>query len=331
MQVGFNSEGFIDIHCHGAVGVDVNEADADGLLRVSAFLARNGVVGWLPTLVPDSDETYRRVIGEIDRAMDMQRELPVAQILGVHYEGVFANEKMCGALRPEFFKPFTGKELDELPRLKAGVHMTTFAPEVSGGVALAGELEKQGWVGSIGHTKADIATLDQAFDAGARHMTHFFNAMSGVHHRDVGVAGWGLTKDGVTFDIIADGVHVEPRMAAMACRCKGVDNVSLISDSVAPTGLGDGQFQLWGETISVVNGRTQNERGSIAGSVGTMHDEVKILLAQGFELAEIDQMAAKSPRKLLGIDGSSVKDSSIVLNENGDLIQVTINGKEVEL
>ncbi len=187
--------GFLDIHIHGAVRVDVNEADVDGFLAIARFLARNGITAWMPTLVPDSDENYRRVIGEIDRLMEIQDGRPVAQAVGVHYEGVFANEKMCGALRPEFFKKFTGKELDELPRLKRGVHMTTFAPEIEGGVELAAALTQQGWVASIGHTKADVTTLDAAFAAGARHMTHFFNAMTGIHHRDVGVAGWGLAKE----------------------------------------------------------------------------------------------------------------------------------------
>src|SRR6476661_3067556 len=119
--------GFVDVHNHGAVGVDVNEADVDGLVAVAKFLAGEGVTAWVPTLVPDSDENYRRVIDSIDLLMEIQLNLPIAQAVGVHYEGVFANEKMCGALRPEYYKRFTGKEVDELPRLSRGVHMTTFA------------------------------------------------------------------------------------------------------------------------------------------------------------------------------------------------------------
>ena len=100
--------GFIDVHNHGAVGVDVNAADADGLLEIAAYLAKNGVTAWLPTLVPDSDENYERAIGAIDKLMDIQGDRAVAQAIGVHYEGVFASEKMCGALRPEFFRRFSG-------------------------------------------------------------------------------------------------------------------------------------------------------------------------------------------------------------------------------
>src|ERR1044071_797877 len=131
--------GFIDVHNHGAVGHDVNASTAEELLEVAAFLARSGVTGWLPTLVPDSDENYQRIIAEIGRLMEMQKGKPVAQAMGVHYEGVFANEAMCGALRPQFFKSFEEKKnhpvgeaptpllrtdgsFAGLPKLKRGVH-----------------------------------------------------------------------------------------------------------------------------------------------------------------------------------------------------------------
>ncbi len=324
--------GFIDVHIHGAMGVDVNAADADGLVAIAQFLASQGVTAWVPTLVPDSDENYARVISQIDRLMEVQTEMPIAQAVGVHYEGVFANEKMCGALRPEFFKQFTGTELDELPRLQKGIHMTTFAPEISGGVELTKELVRQGWIASIGHTRADVETLDAAFAAGARHLTHFFNAMSGIHHRDVGVAGWALSNAGVTFDIIADGVHVDPRMVEMACRSKTPDKVTLISDSVAPTGLSDGDFELWGETVSVVNGRTRNERGSIAGSVISMLDAVKLMLSLGFSIGEVADMACHNPARLLGIHGQlpPLETTFIEIDESGGVIDVVINGQNAK-
>ena len=329
--------GFVDVHIHGAVGVDVNAANAGQLLELAAFLARNGVTAWVPTLVPDSDEAYGRVIAEIDRLMEMQEGRPVAQAVGVHYEGVFANEKMCGALRPEYFKKFTGAEVRELPRLKRGVHMTTFAPEIEGGIELVEELVREGWIASIGHTRADIDTLEQAFAAGARHITHFFNAMSGMHHRDVGVAGWGLAKAGVTFDMIADGVHVHPEMLRLATRIKSPENVMLISDSVSPTGIGDGEFEIWGERVSVVEGRTTNERGSIAGSVITMHDAVRRMLSLGFTTAETAAMASTNPARLLGLDNER---GSIDAGRRADLIGigpdrsidfVMIGGRTVDL
>lgn len=310
--------GFIDIHIHGAIGIDVNGADAEGLLAVGAFLARHGVSAWVPTLVPDSDENYRRVIEEIDRLIRMQEGKPVAQAIGVHYEGVFANAKMCGALRPQYFK--SGLWLmdgSRLPMLRNGVHLTTLAPEVEGGVEAVGSLVESGWIVSIGHTQADGETLDAAFAAGARHITHFFNAMTGIHHRDIGVAGWGLSNREVTFDIIADGIHVHPQMLELACRAKSPEMVSLISDSVAPTGLGDGEFEIWGEKIAVENRRTRNERGSIAGSVITMLDAVRQMRSLGFTDAEVSQMASVNPARLLGLDAAR---GSIEVGKRADLV-----------
>lgn len=314
--------GFIDIHNHGAVGVDVNTASADDLFKVSAFLATQGVTAWLPTLVPDSDDVYESVIDAINEAMYRQSDLAVAQIVGVHYEGVFASEKMCGALRPQYFR--SGQwavDGGQLPRLDQGVHMTTLAPEIDGGIEVIEQLVAEGWICSIGHTKADIETLERAFTAGARHLTHFFNAMTPIHHRDVGVAGWGISREGVTFDIIADGIHVAPEMVRHACRSRGTDSVSLISDSVAPTGLGDGNFELWDEKVSVLNGRTQNERGSIAGSVCTMADEVSLMNGLGFTAAEIAAMASANPAMLLGLTDRG----KIRVGDRADIVVVDAN------
>jgi N-acetylglucosamine-6-phosphate deacetylase len=316
--------GFIDIHNHGAVGVDVNLASVADLHRVSGFLASCGVTAWLPTLVPDAYENYRRTIAAIDEAMDGQKGEPVAQIAGVHYEGVFASKKMCGALRPRFFKTFVnGDEIESLPRLKKGVHLTTLAPEVENGIELIRELKKRNWTISIGHTGADLPVLDEAFEAGAKHLTHFFNAMTGLHHREIGVVGWALTKKGVTFDIIADGVHVAPLMLEFACRTKSTENVSLISDSVLPTGLGDGNYEIWGERISVVNGKTRNERGSIAGSVITMLDAARRMSALEFSEAEVSKMASLNPARLLGIEKTH---GSIEVGKRADLVALDRKG-----
>lgn len=327
--------GFIDVHNHGAVGVDVNTATADDLRKVGKFLASEGVTAWLPTFVPDSDEVYQKVIAAIDEVMETQTDEAVAQIVGVHYEGVFANEKMCGALRPQFFKTFRGgDEVNDLPKLKKGVHLTTLAPEVENGIELIKELVRQNWIVSIGHTKADVETLDKAFVAGAKHLTHFFNAMTGLHHRETGVVGWALTKDDTTFDIIADGVHVAPKVLKFGVKSKGIDKVSLISDSVAPTGLGDGDFQLWGENISVVNGKTQNERGSIAGSVITMLDAVKQMRSLEFSDADVSVMASANPAKLLGIEathgtiGTGKRADLVALDDDGN-VKLTIIGEKI--
>lgn len=327
--------GFIDIHIHGAAGIDVNSTDADGLFAIARYLATQGVTAWMPTLVPDSSENYRRTIRAIDLLMEYQESLPVAQAVGVHYEGIFANEKMCGALRPEYFRKFSGKELESVPRLRRGVHMMTLAPEIDGGIDLVRELRRQGWVVSIGHTAAEPTMLDTAFSAGARHLTHFFNAMTGIHHRSIGVAGWTLGNNEVSFDIIADGIHVHPKMLELACRAKGASNVMLISDSIAPTGQGAGEFSLWGENIRVENGRTENERGSIAGSVITLLDAVKMMKSLGFEPTEIEQMSSANAARLLGLSetlGSldpGKRADIVAIDNRGNPAVVVIGGRVI--
>jgi N-acetylglucosamine-6-phosphate deacetylase len=133
-------------------------------------------------------------------------------------------------------------------------------------------------------------------------MTHFLNAMSPLHHRAPGPVGWGLLQDDVTVDLIADGVHSDPLVLRLVLRCKTPARVSLISDSVAPAGLGDGEYSVWGETIKVTDGRTSNERGSIAGSVITMHDAVRNVAALGLAETEVARVASLNPARLLGME-----------------------------
>jgi N-acetylglucosamine-6-phosphate deacetylase len=315
--------GFIDMHNHGAVGIDVNEADSVGLLKVGEFLAECGVTSWLPTFVPDSVEVYSRVVGAMRETVAMQQSECAAQIVGVHYEGIFANTQMCGALRPEFFREFSGTELDDLPELEGSAHLTTFAPEVRGGLELVRKLKVKGWIPSVGHTRADVATLDAAYDAGARHVTHLFNAMSGFHHREIGVAGWALTKEGLTCDIIADGMHVAPQILALALKMKGADALALISDSVAPTGLGDGDFSLWGENIAIKGRTTKNDRGSIAGSVITMADAVRTYRSLGTPWEVIAKIASSNPASILGLEDRGV----IAEGKRADLVAMDVEGR----
>ena len=313
--------GFIDVHIHGAVGVDTMAASADDLRHVSEFLARQGVTAWMPTLVPAPAGQYRRAvdaIGELIRKQesefapsalnaDTMSALPArsARVLGVHYEGPFVNSEQCGALQREHFRAYqSAADLDALPMIKGdrAVHLMTLAPEIDGGIDLTNELTRRGWISSIGHTRANVAVLEQAFEAGARHLTHFMNAMTPLHHRAPGPVGWGLIRDEVTCDLIADGVHVDPSVLKLILRAKGSERISLISDAIAAAGLGDGEYQIWGETIVVKNGRTQNARGSIAGSVITILDAVRTMLTVGVSESEVARMASLNPARLLDID-----------------------------
>ncbi|HEX6650773.1 MAG TPA: N-acetylglucosamine-6-phosphate deacetylase [Pyrinomonadaceae bacterium] len=306
--------GFIDVHIHGAVGVDVMAATAEDLRKVSEYLAGQGVTSWVPTFVPASDENYASAIDAISAAMDGRG----ARVLGVHYEGPFVNSAQCGALHTEYFKTYSAPgDLDFLLVPHDGVRVMTLAPEVSGGIELVRALKARGWVISIGHTRADLKTLDEACEAGARHMTHFMNAMAPLHHRSPGPIAWGLSRDDVTFDCIADGIHLDPFMLRLLLKVKGSGSISLISDAIAAAGEGDGDYNIWGETISVRNGRTANKSGSIAGSVISMLDAVRLMHSLGVSYIDLAQMASTNPARLLGVDSSC---GSIEVGKRADLV-----------
>lgn len=325
--------GLIDVHIHGAIGIDVMTASPEELTQVSAFLASQGVTSWLPTFVPAADEQYRSAVVAIESA---SRDPGGARIVGLHYEGPFVNSAQCGALHSEHFKTFRGPEdVEQLPILPDGfIKMTTAAPEISGGVELIKELKKRGWVIAIGHTRADVDTLDQAFAAGANHMTHFMNAMPQIHHRQPGPVGWGLARDGVTCDVIADGIHLTPLILRLLLKVKTADRLSLISDAIAAAGKGDGDYQIWGETISVKDRRTSNASGNIAGSVITMLDAVRMMRSLGATDIEIGRIASTNPARLLQLDREcgSIEEGKradlVVLDERGD-VKLTIVGGEV--
>lgn len=342
--------GFIDVHIHGAAGVDMMDATADDLRSVAEFLARRGVTAWLPTLVPAPVGQYEQAVRAIEQVMKEQAGSPRARarVLGVHYEGPFVNREQCGALHKEHFRTFRNDaDVDDLPTIANAVsdamhagrvstqalHMMTLAPEVEGGIDLIAELKKRNWIVSIGHTRADRSVLDDARKAGARHMTHFMNAMTPLHHRDIGAVGWGLTHDDVTFDLIADGIHIGRSILKLIVRAKNAERVSLISDAIAAAGMGDGDYEIWGEKISVRNGRTSNTRGSIAGSVITMVDAVRTMLSLGFAEPDIARMASLNPARLLGVaqDCGSIEEGKradlVAIDENQNVRATIVGGK----
>ena len=312
--------GFIDVHIHGAVGIDVMDATSADLRTVSEYLATQGVTGWLPTFVPASDQSYTSAVAAISESA----KAAGARILGVHYEGPFVNTAQCGALHTEYFKTYSSPEdLDTLSLPESGVRMITLAPEVSGGIELVRELKARGWVISIGHTRADLEVLDAARQAGANHMTHFMNAMAPLHHRHPGPIAWGLAREDVTFDLIADGVHLDPFMLRLLVRIKGAQRISLISDAIAAAGKGDGDYHIWSETITVNNGRTSNASGSIAGSVITMLDAVRVMRSLGLSYVDIAQMASMNPARLLSLDHEC---GSIEIGKRADLVALDDDG-----
>ena len=308
--------GLIDIHVHGSAGVDVQSTDSAGLTKLSAFLLAEGVTGYFATFVPSDEKGYRDSIAAIrayinrqDDAHRNNKAQVAARILGIHFEGPFVSEHRCGALRREHFRTYDG-DARSLEQFNSGPSLSprlmTLAPEIQGGLDLTRELTRNGVRVFIGHSQSDPATLDLAFEAGARHITHFPNALDPLHHRKPGAVAWGLLRDDVTLDCIADFHHVHPLMLRLIYQSKSADRMALISDAIMPAGLGDGEFSVWGEGITVRDGRTSLARqpgeSTIAGSVITMRQALKNIVDLGVPVHEAVRMASLVPARIAGIE-----------------------------
>jgi N-acetylglucosamine-6-phosphate deacetylase len=299
--------GFIDLHIHGAAGVDLTAAGPEAVSSLSQFLLRSGTTRFLPTAVPSSDETYLQAISAIEQVMRQPSEKrPGAAILGIHFEGPFLNPGCHGALDPASFRTFrTPADLRPFladPIRKAGGRvMMTLAPELEGGLDLITSLRGNGLVAAIGHSRSPFGICDAALARGAGHVTHYPNALAPLHHRESGVAAWALLRDQVTIDVIADGIHVDRQMLSLVHKLKGAERMGLISDAIPACGLGDGSYQIWGEPIRVSDRRTANASGRLAGSVITILDAVSNLARWGFPLTDIFRMASQVPASVLGV------------------------------
>ncbi len=304
--------GLIDIHIHGSAGIDVQNTDADGLANLSEFLLNEGVTGYFATFVPADEQNYLSAIKNVQSRIAAQEHTKRgARLLGLHFEGPFVSLNRCGALRPRYFRTydsdlrsidtFAGRERS--PNLR---RLMTLGPEVSGGLDLTRELTRLGMRVFIGHTQADPATLDLALEAGARHNTHFPNALDPLHHRKPGAVAWGLLREAVTMDCIADFHHVDPLMLRLIYKSKGANRMALISDAIQPAGLGDGDFTVWDTKIGVRDGVTSlvegPSTGALAGSVITMRQAMKNIVSLGVPLHEAAKMASLTPARIAGIE-----------------------------
>lgn len=293
--------GLIDLHVHGGNGVDTMDGEAGAIAGLSAFVAAHGVTGFLPTTVTAPLPEIERALKAVRRAVD--GELPGAQVLGVHLEGPFLNRWRAGAQPLNWCVDPARDALQRLLATGEGlIRMMSLAPELPGALAAIETLTQHGIVASVGHTDATYAQAQAAFAAGARHVTHLFNAMSPLHHREPGVVGAALTTDGVMVQLIADGLHLHPATLAVVVRCKGVDEVLLITDAIAGAGLPDGEYTMGRQRVIVRNGEARTPAGNLAGSTLTLERAVaNMVRLVGVPLSSSLQMASLNPARVLGL------------------------------
>lgn len=283
--------GFVDLQVNGIADIDVAHADGGDWARLDGLLLAQGVTTWCPTLVTMPLDRYARPLARIAAAM----ERPAASrptIAGVHLEGPFLG-RSPGAHPPAWIVPV---DLEWLAALPSHVAMVTLAGEQPDAGAATALLVEAGRLVSLGHTQCSAEEFDACVAAGARLTTHLFNGMSGVHHRSPGVAVFALTNRAVSASLIADGVHVHPRVLRLAAQALGTARTVLVTDAVAWQAGTVGAIGM-----EFRDGAPRLPDGTLAGSAVTMDAAVRQMVAAGVALGDAVVAASTNPARLLGL------------------------------
>lgn len=264
--------GFIDIHCHGAGGMDVTDDDPAAVTTVAKAKLEEGCTSFAPTTLTLSEEMLAASLKNI---AEYAKASPYSKILGVHLEGPYINSTCLGAQNPAFVRT---PDIEEVKRLNAiaKVCQVSYAAEIEGGPAFATALLEMGIVPSCGHSKCSFTQFKPAYAAGMRHLTHFCNQMTPLHHRDIGLVGAGFLLDDVRTEIICDKIHLCPEMIELIFKLKNIDSIVMITDSMRASHLPDGPSSLGGLDVIVKNGEARlASDGALAGSVLKMNVALK--------------------------------------------------------
>jgi N-acetylglucosamine-6-phosphate deacetylase len=291
--------GFVDLQVNGAFGVDV-ASESSRLPELSRDLLSTGTTSYLPTVISSPEGIYEEALSTIGAGASEGAPSSGAEVLGVHLEGPFINLQKRGAhaaahvLWPD--TELLGRLLDLGP-----VRMITLAPELESAEGIMALAANRGVVVSAGHTDVAFEPAYGAMDAQVAGVTHLFNAMSAMHHREPGLPGAAFAHPRTVCGLIADGLHVHPEMVGLAFRMLGPDRLCLVTDAIAAAGMEEGEYRLATRTVYVHGGVPKLESGSLAGSVLTMNEAFKNILAfTGCTVPEAARMTATSPARLIG-------------------------------
>jgi N-acetylglucosamine-6-phosphate deacetylase len=332
--------GFFDIHMHGGAGVDVMRASPNELPELGKFLVRHGVTEYFATTVAAPLEaTYKaldRLADAIETAQRSEGENGhvAARPVGIHLEGPFLSHKRRGVHPPEYLVEPTLKIFDDLWQAARGhVRMMTIAPEIPGAMEVIPEAARRGVCVSIGHSDAEMPIAKNAVAAGARHATHTFNAMRPLDHRDPGIIGEVLSDDGITADLIADGIHVSPAVVKIFLQAKGKERAVLITDAISATGMPDGKYQLGPIEVDVKDGKC-TANASLAGSVLTMDRAIRnVTQFSNWTLRDAVRAASLNPATAVGMSGTcgslkaGVRADFVVLSSKGEVLKTVVAGQ----
>ena len=291
--------GLIDLHFHGCMGADFSDGDASALHAIASYEASRGVTAICPASMTLPHDTLKRAFSV---AAEFSPTAEESALVGINMEGPYISPGKVGAQNPAYVRPASATEFKELQEAARGlIKLVDVAPEEPGNLAFIGQVADSVRV-SLAHMCASYDCASLAFGAGARHITHLFNAMPGLHHREPGPIAAAAERSDVTCEIIADGVHVHPSMVRLAFCLFGEHRMILISDSLRACGLGEGTFELGGQMFTVQGPRATIANGSLAGSVSDLAECLRTSVqAMGIPLASAVRAATENPARAIGV------------------------------
>lgn len=323
--------GFVDIHIHGANGGDCSDASCESLDKISSYLAKCGVTSFCATGMTLGRETLCDIVSKV---YEYKGNESGAKIAGINLEGPFIALSKKGAQNAKFVREGTVEEFNELYEKSGGlIKLITIAPEAFDSAEFIKTVSKKCRV-SIGHSAANAGEAEKAFLLGASHVTHLYNAMTPMTHREAGIAGTALDSEKVYCEIICDGGHVCPAVLRNTFKILGENRACVISDSMRAAGLGAGRFELGGQEVFVEeNGKYATlADGTIAASISNVYKEFLNLLKFGIAFKTALKSCTINPAKAIGLDheiGSIAKGKCadiVFADENLEIKEVYING-----
>ncbi|WP_340003964.1 N-acetylglucosamine-6-phosphate deacetylase [Paenibacillus sp. FSL K6-0276] len=291
--------GMIDVHIHGANGFDMMDGTEKSIQEVSSACAASGCTSFLATSVSSTLEDLLEMIRSVKRVIGHEVG---AKIAGIHLEGPYLNPKRKGMQNEKYLRHPNLEEM-KLIFQEAGslIKMVTIAPELPGGMELISFLKEKGVVIAIAHSDATYEEAKQAFASGASHVTHCFNGMRPIHHRDPGVIVAAFEENHVSLQAIVDNVHLHPAIIRLMHNLKGPEGMVLITDALQAMGLGDGNYLFGGHHVTVSEGIARLEDGTLASSTVTMNEALRYTVETGIPLIDAVQMASTTPANILGL------------------------------
>ena len=290
--------GLVDIHTHGNSGADFSDGDVNGLRKMAGYLAKNGITSFAPTSMTLPYETLAKAFNTAT-IVNAERPGNCARVMGIHMEGPFFSEKKKGAQNAAYLKLPDYEAFSQLYNgCKGLLRIVDVAPELPGAVDFTRSAKELCTV-SVAHTDSDYEHARDVFTAGASHLTHLFNAMPPIHHRNPGVIGAASEQENVAAELICDGLHVHPSSVRMAFKLFP-GRICLISDALRCCGMPNGAYELGGQTVYLDGRIARLEDGTIAGSASNLFDCLHNAIAFGVPRDEAILAATSRPAREIG-------------------------------